>query len=171
MAALNLKSAEEFHSTPETQTDESYNHPEDLEHFAQHEAIELKEAEKEAKFQGITVEEALKQHEPPEEGEATPPPPETDPQFVAQPGGAEAPKVDDPSEPKMPPNPKVTRVTPPEKQEPKLKFKDATKQRGSQEEWGAGSEGYKSPTTPSEKMRKNLPYKVNPFPSVFIQIF
>ncbi|KAF7303088.1 Precursor to secretory protein [Mycena kentingensis (nom. inval.)] len=64
-----LHHEEEFHSTPETQTDESYNHPEDLEHFAQHEAIERNEAEKEAKFQGITVEEALAQHEPPAEGE------------------------------------------------------------------------------------------------------
>ena len=52
-----------YHSTPETQTDESYNHPEDIEHFAQHEQIEREEAEREAKFQGISVEEALAQHE------------------------------------------------------------------------------------------------------------
>lgn len=56
--------AEEFHSTPETQTDEAYNHPEDLEHFAHHEDIERQEAEREAKFQGITVDEALAQHDP-----------------------------------------------------------------------------------------------------------
>ncbi|KAF5383366.1 hypothetical protein D9757_008408 [Collybiopsis confluens] len=58
-----LHHEEEFHSTPETQTDESYNHPEDIEHFAMHEQIERKEAEKEAKYQGISVDEALAQHE------------------------------------------------------------------------------------------------------------
>jgi len=58
-----LHHEEQLHSTPETQTDESYNHPEDLEHFAQHEAIERKEAEREAKFQGVTVEEILKEQE------------------------------------------------------------------------------------------------------------
>ena len=55
---------EQYHSTPETQTEESYIHPEDLEHFAHHEAIERQEAEREAKYQGITVEEALAQHDP-----------------------------------------------------------------------------------------------------------
>lgn len=56
---------EQFHSTPETQTDESYNHPEDIEHFSHHEKIEIVEAEREAKFQGITVQEALLSHEEP----------------------------------------------------------------------------------------------------------
>ncbi|KAG8219397.1 isoprenoid synthase domain-containing protein [Butyriboletus roseoflavus] len=55
--------SEQFHSTPETQTDEAYNHPEDMEHFGHHENIEILEAEREAKFQGITVEEALRSHE------------------------------------------------------------------------------------------------------------
>ncbi|KAF7794332.1 hypothetical protein EIP86_005466 [Pleurotus ostreatoroseus] len=64
-----LHHEEEFHSTPETQTDESYNHPEDIEHFAHHEEIERQEAEREARFQGISVEEAMAQHEPHEEGE------------------------------------------------------------------------------------------------------
>jgi len=52
---------EKYHSTPETQTDESYNHPEDVLHFAQHENIERIEAEREAKFRGIPVEEVVKQ--------------------------------------------------------------------------------------------------------------
>jgi hypothetical protein len=37
---------------------------EDLEHFARHKAIEREEARREAKYQGITVEEALAQHDP-----------------------------------------------------------------------------------------------------------
>jgi len=128
-----LHHEEEFHSTPETQTDESYNHPEDLEHFAHHEAIERKEAEKEAAYQGISVEEALLSHEPPKE------------QGGAPVEGAE--------------KPKVTRVTPPEKQDPSVKFKNAKNEAESKGEWGTGSEGYKPPTNPGDKMRKNLPYK------------
>lgn len=38
-----LHHEELYHSTPETQTDESYTHPEDLEHFAHHEQIEAVE--------------------------------------------------------------------------------------------------------------------------------
>ncbi|KAN0100207.1 hypothetical protein V8E55_000191 [Tylopilus felleus] len=69
-----LHHEEQFHSTPETQTDESYNHAEDIEHFAHHETIELLEAEREAKYQGISVEEVLRAHEPPTETIALPRP-------------------------------------------------------------------------------------------------
>lgn len=71
-----------YHSTPETQTDESYTHAEDLEHFAQHEDIERKEAEKEAEYQGISVEEALAAHEP--HDEPAPPTPPGSPQNEEQ---------------------------------------------------------------------------------------
>ena len=74
---------EQFHSTPETQTDAAYNHPEDIQHFSHHEAIERLEAEREAKFQGITVEEALRAHEEPpakpERPKITRVPPKQDP--------------------------------------------------------------------------------------------
>jgi len=40
-------------------------HPEDVEHFAQHEVIEREEVEREAKYQGVTVEEALHAHDEP----------------------------------------------------------------------------------------------------------
>lgn len=118
---------EQFHSTPETQTDESYTHPEDIEHFAHHEAIEREEALREAKYQGITVEEAIAQHDP-----------DTQPQ-----------------------NPKVTRVTPPEKQEPEIRYGGAKEESKNKAEWGAGDEGFKTPKTPAERLRKNVPYKVN----------
>ncbi|KAJ7651526.1 precursor to secretory protein Ssp120 [Mycena polygramma] len=167
-----LHHEEEFHSTPETQTDESYNHPEDLEHFAHHESIERKEAEKEAVFQGITVEEALLSHEPPPpqehaaEGETPVEPPVEaaqhpaavphphDEQIVVEP-------VVEPPAHVMPgsPKPKVTRTPPPEKQDPSIKFKNAKSEGDQKGEWGTGSQGYKPPTNPSDKMRKNLPYK------------
>ena len=118
--------AEQFHSTPETQTDESYNHPEDIEHFAHHEAIEREEARREAMYQGITVEEAIAQHEP-----------DTQPQ-----------------------KPKVTRVTPPEKQDPEVRYGGAKEESKNRAEWGAGDEGFKTPKTPAERLRKNVPYKV-----------
>lgn len=44
----------------------------------------------------------------------------------------------------------VTRITPPEKQDPAIKFKSA-KENGA--EWGDGPEGYKPPSKPAEKMR------------------
>jgi len=120
-----LHHEEQYHSTPETQTDESYNHPEDIEHFAHHEAIEREEARREAKYQGITVEEALAQHDP-----------------DAQPQ-----------------KPKVTRVTPPEKQEPEVRYGDAKEESKNKAEWGSGDEGFKTPKTPAERLRKNVPYK------------
>ena len=124
--SLNLMT-EQFHSTPETQTDESYNHPEDIEHFAHHEAIEREEARREAKYQGISVEEAIAQHEP-----------------DAQ-----------------PPKPKVTRIAPPEKQDPVVKYGDAKEESKNRAEWGSGDEGFKTPKTPAERLRRNVPYKVN----------
>ncbi|KAF8273823.1 hypothetical protein EI94DRAFT_1769033 [Lactarius quietus] len=129
----------QFHNTPETQTDESYNHPEDIEHFAHHEAIERKEAEREAKFQGITVDEALAQHEEPA-ASANPP--------AAHPAaeGHEIPK-------------KYERQVPVEQQDPAVRFRQAKAESESHGEWGSGEGGYKSPKSASEKMRKNLPYK------------
>ncbi|KAJ8582096.1 hypothetical protein M405DRAFT_831288 [Rhizopogon salebrosus TDB-379] len=125
-----LHHEEQYHSTPESQTDEAYSHPEDVEHFRQHAAIEHEEAEREAKYQGITVEEAIRAHDEP----------------PARPAGSA-------------PKPKITRGVPPEKQDPVIKYKDIGKESGSQSEWGTGEQGYKQPNTPVEKMRKNLPYK------------
>lgn len=42
-----------YHNTPETQTDDSYNHKEDLEHFAKHEKIEEEEERRERKAEGL----------------------------------------------------------------------------------------------------------------------
>lgn len=48
-----LHHEELYHSTPETQTDESYNHPEDIEHFKNHHHIEAEEDARERRFQGL----------------------------------------------------------------------------------------------------------------------
>jgi hypothetical protein len=138
--------SEVYHNTPETQTDESYNHPEDLEHFAHHEAIERKEAEKEAVYEGITVEEALAQHE--HDGE----PAAKSSSVPAEEDHIHA-QVDDRLAPKY------TRVPKPEKADPVQKYINAKQQGSKQEVWGEGDAGYKTPKNPSEKMRKNIPYK------------
>ncbi|KAI9445389.1 hypothetical protein H4582DRAFT_1845799 [Lactarius indigo] len=134
-----LHHEEQFHNTPETQTDDSYNHPEDIEHFAQHEAIERKEAEREAKFQGITVEEALAQHEEPAVSEKPP-------AKHSATEGQEIPK-------------KYERQIPLEQQDPAVRFRQAKAESDAHGEWGSGEGGYKPPKSASEKMRKNLPYK------------
>ncbi|KAI0830813.1 hypothetical protein BC628DRAFT_1355711 [Trametes gibbosa] len=149
-----LHHEEQFHSTPETQTDESYTHPEDLEHFAHHEQIEHQEAEREAKFQGVSVDEVLAQHEP-HEDEHTPVAAVLEHQVVEN--LHDQVPVDPPVVVGGPP--KITRVTPPEKQDPAIRFANAKADADNQGEWGAGDAGYKSPKSPSEKMRKNLPYK------------
>lgn len=87
------------------------------------------EAVREAKFQGITVEEALHQHDEPA------PPRDKKP-------------MDASASP-----PKVTRVTPPEKQEPQVKFGEAASDEKAKSEWGSGEEGFKTPKTPAERLR------------------
>ncbi|KAG6817585.1 hypothetical protein H0H87_006962 [Tephrocybe sp. NHM501043] len=150
-----LHHEEQFHSTPETQTDESYNHPEDLEHFAAHESIERAEAEKEAKFQGITVDEVLKEHEHVDTPPATTPE-HNDSEAAVHPHGEQIEAVPPAQEP---PVPKVTRTPPPEKQDPSIRFKGASAEAKRKGEWGTGEDGYKAPREASDKMRKNLPYK------------
>ncbi|KAI0305066.1 hypothetical protein BC826DRAFT_979798 [Russula brevipes] len=92
---------------------------------------------------GISVEEALAQH-----GEAVP---------NEQPP-AESAKVDGEEVPK-----KFERQTPPEEQDPVIRFRQAKAESEAHGEWGAGDSGYKPPNSPSERMRKNLPYKVTSY--------
>ncbi|KAK2464743.1 hypothetical protein APHAL10511_003161 [Amanita phalloides] len=129
---------EKYHNTPETQTDESYNHPEDLEHFSHHEKIEQDEVERLAKFQGISVEEVLK--------------------YYGKPPAASQDETPS-SDPIQPPKPKIMRVTPPEKQEPSVKFKNAEAEAKKKDDWGSGDAGYVAPRDASDRLRKNLPYK------------
>ena len=151
--------AEQFHSTPETQTDESYTHPEDIEHFAQHREIERNEAEKEARFQGISVAEVLDQMQmgstPPNSGD-----PSHDQDAHAPPAGG-------------PPKPKIMRQTPPERQDPSVKFAGAAREKDKQSEWGQGSEGYKTPKNPLDKMRyeRNFWLFIDPDPSLIEKTF
>ena len=98
-----------------------------MEHFAQHQAIERKEAEREAKFQGVPVEEILKAQE----------------DVI----NAQKPIPDGSQAPLKP----LKRV--PETQDPLVKFKNAQSEGARKGEWGTGEDGYKPPTEASDKMR------------------
>lgn len=140
-----LHHEEQFHNTPETQTDEAYTHPEDLEHFAAHDAIEREEAAREAKFQGITVEEALAQHEPHEHDESE--------RMSPQVGEAQQ-VVDDAAITADAPGaiPHVTRPKA-ETDDPAVRYQSVK----AQGQWG--EDGYNAPRSPSDRLKKNLPYK------------
>ncbi|TFK26749.1 hypothetical protein FA15DRAFT_667029 [Coprinopsis marcescibilis] len=152
-----LHHEEEFHSTPETQADDAYVHAEDLEHFAQHETIEKEEVEREAKYQGLTVEELVQaQLVAAQEAESAASVAATAIPTAVPVAGGEAPA--DPQT-QTAGKPKVTRIPPPEKQDPSVKYKGAKEEGERAGQWGEGEGGYKAPTKPAEKMRKNLPYK------------
>lgn len=92
-------------------------------HFAQHEKIERTEAEREAKFRGIPLEEVLKQQK--EFAEAS-------------------------SKASTKP---IVRITPPEKEDPATRYKDAKSESVRKGEWGTGDAGYKAPIDASDKFR------------------
>jgi len=156
-----LHHEEMYHATPETQTDDSYTHPEDLEHFQQHAIIEEEENRRERKFTGLSEEEmGQMQHEHDGSGQDDSHSHPTDSSDV--PGSNQTePQAGDLSEQQTSSaaKPKFTREVPPEEQEPAERYADALRDRESQPEWGQGKEGYKRPKTPSDKMRRNLPYK------------
>ncbi|KAL4252520.1 hypothetical protein ABKN59_002722 [Abortiporus biennis] len=153
-----LHHEEEFHNTPETQTDDSYTHPEDLEHFATHESIERQEAEREAKFQGITVDEALKQHEPHDEPHAPEGQHVGEEQQPLQRLHDEHPATES-QVVESPATPKFTRIPDPAKVDPVERYQNIKKAANGNEEWGTGESGYKTPSSPSDRMKKNVPYK------------
>ena len=95
-----------------------------MEHFAQHEAIERKEAEREAKFQGVSVEEILKAQED---------------------LNAQQPNPDGSQVPVKP----VKRVP----EDPLVRFKNAQSEGARKGDWGTGEDGYKAPTDIGDKMR------------------
>jgi len=55
----------------------------------------------------------------------------------------------------------VTRVTPPEKQDPSVRFKTAAEEGKKKDDWGTGKGGFKPPVDAGDRMRKGVPYKVD----------
>ncbi|QRV94909.1 calcium binding protein [Ceratobasidium sp. AG-Ba] len=127
-----LHHEELYHNTPETQTDESYNHPEDIEHFAHHEEIERAEEERERKYEGLA-----------EDGVHKAPPEPTDPN----------------AEPEFKAGPKYTYTRARKDGQVSGQHDEWKGQAAVKDAWGSGEAGYKRPKEPSDRLRKNVPYK------------
>ncbi|KZS93324.1 hypothetical protein SISNIDRAFT_549703 [Sistotremastrum niveocremeum HHB9708] len=145
-----LHHEEIYHATPESQTDDSYTHPEDIEHFAEHEAIEAEEERRERVYQGIR-----------EEGEAPSPSHNTSEENVEIPPAVnpDHPHDDQAAFNAQPVKPKIERVVPSEKLDPSVRFAGAREEGEQKPDWGQGPEGYRRPKSPADKMRRNVPYK------------
>jgi len=53
----------------------------------------------------------------------------------------------------------VTYQRPPKRPDPKEHLKGAIREATEKSAWGTGEEGFKRPKSPSDKLRKNVPYK------------
>lgn len=118
---------------------EAYSHKEDLEHFAKHEQIELDEENKEREYQGLPPVKDLDEAQAARDKEIA--------EEAARAGREGVPL-------------RFARQPPPEKQDPKIKFKDAGAEADAKPEYGEGSDGYMRPKSAADKLRKNMPYKV-----------
>ncbi|KAG9002805.1 hypothetical protein FRB94_004751 [Tulasnella sp. JGI-2019a] len=163
-----LHHEEVYHNTPETQTDESYNHPEDLAHFEHHEKIELDEENKEREYQGLDPLSKL-----PEDHDQVPPAGQGDqavktpleeaaemaaaaanPNHITAMDGAG--HVLPESELELP-NPRYTRSPKPKSGETNLHA--AEEEAKSKPGYGEGPDGFKRPKGAGDKLRRNMPYK------------
>ncbi|KZO91873.1 hypothetical protein CALVIDRAFT_547157 [Calocera viscosa TUFC12733] len=161
-----LHHEEIYHSTPETQTDESYVHPEDVEHFMNHEAIELEEENRERRFQGLPeLDENGNPSEPSgDEGEqvAEGSGEGVKEEVPQQAGGQQVLAEGEAEGEKKGPRFERGRKEPPVSE----KFKGAAEAAADKEHWGEGEGGFKPPRTPADRLRRNLPYKARRPPSI-----
>ncbi|KAG8967963.1 hypothetical protein FRC03_008984 [Tulasnella sp. 419] len=159
-----LHHEEVYHSTPETQTDESYNHPEDIAHFENHEKIELEEENKERRFQGLPEidklpddhdsPQAVQERTPLEEAQEAAARAAADPNHITPMDG----KGNIVPDPLDLPNPRYTRV--PNRAADSADLRQAARDMASKDPgYGEGPDGYKRPKNSNEKLRRNLPYK------------
>lgn len=160
-----LHHEEQYHNTPETQTDEAYVHPEDFEHFEHHERIELEEENKERVYQGLDpLDKLADDHDQqPAAGEEEKTPLEqaaeeeaikkADPNHITPMDGQGHVVPDD----DIPRNPKFVRQ--PKPNPDTLDIIKAARDAGSKPAYGEGPEGYQRPKNKGDKMRRNLPYK------------
>ncbi|KAI5475025.1 secretory pathway protein Ssp120 [Pseudohyphozyma bogoriensis] len=160
-----LHHEEKYHNTPETQNEEDYIHPEDIEHFMQHEQIEAEEAERVREFQGITEEEEAAQFAAAEASAAA----------------AQQARIFDNTPPEdpntrdaipSPPVPEQRIVNPPSPEEEArreraafakaqaAKFGKDAREASKRGEWGSapGAE-FKRPKDDADRLRKAVPYK------------
>jgi len=138
-----LHHEEMYHSTPETQTDESYNHPEDIAHFAHHEHIEAEEEARERKFEGIDDDMPVSEDRP-----------------IDDPLDAYEQPAESAQKPLIPPRPPGSGASRPariDRSKPKVNLEKA---RAAAEGLpGYGEHDFHRPRSAEERLRKGLPYK------------
>jgi len=179
-----LHHEEQYHNTPETQREEDYIHPEDIEHFMSHEQIEAEEDEKVALFTGeepdiptdekVTAEE-VQQHIFNELNGLSDEPSEIEKESqreleehvghgegIAK-GGSKAKDWTSvyPAEPSSSVSAEEqARLDRAEfAREQAAKFGKNVKEAGRRGEWGNGESAFERPRDMADRLRKNIPYK------------
>ncbi|GAA5962411.1 hypothetical protein JCM3765_004285 [Sporobolomyces pararoseus] len=180
-----LHHEEKYHNTPETQREEDYIHPEDIEHFMSHEQIEAEEEEKVAVFTGeepdIPVDEKVtaedvQQHIFNELNGLPDEPTEADKEsqreleehvgggHVGSSGGGRA----APSKWTSIPAEAQGTVSAEEQarrdraefaRQQAAKFGKDVKEASRRGEWGTGESSFERPRDAADRLRKNIPYK------------
>ncbi|ODN80739.1 hypothetical protein, variant [Cryptococcus amylolentus CBS 6039] len=159
-----LHHEELYHSTPETQTDESYSHPEDIQHFRHHAEIEDEEDSRERKFEGLSNDANLEKdhvaadpldhhaHAPGEGPPADDIPPLAEGEENLKPGD----EVDPPA-----PKPVVPKRVDPDAAPQRILDGGKVGDLEGLKEVAQGQPGYGGgrPRTPEERLRSGVPYK------------
>lgn len=165
-----------YHNTPETQTEESYNHPEDIAHFQQHEDIEREEEDKSRKAQGLPPTDPNKpldeQTEQPDHDEKEALLFERQRAAALANNGMEQQQIFDTAdsaaviaqrnednEKDLSEEEKLRRRRSREAQEQSRKLKEQSKQAAERGAWGDKGEGFKKPKDKVDRLREKIPYK------------
>lgn len=165
-----------YHSTPETQTEESYTHPEDIAHFEHHEDIEREEEDKVRKAQGLPPTDPNKsldeQTEQPDHDEKEAMLFEKQRSanlanngmeqqiFDAAASSGQQRNIDkDQEEAGLSEEEKARKKRSRESQEQSRKLKEQSKKAAERGAWGDKGEGFKKPKDKIDRLRDKIPYK------------
>jgi hypothetical protein len=164
-----LHHEELYHSTPETQTDESYTHPEDLEHFAHHEHIEAVE---DSRAQAFLEAETETHADLPHEAPNPPPGRAAKGQFMNSNtnknpiannarGTSKLSAAEKQEEEKKKNETTAQKEAPSRKAPPSVAARMEGVKKVAQEDlpYGEGEAGFARPRTEREKLRRGTPYK------------
>lgn len=163
---------EMYHNTPDTQTEDSYVHPEDIAHFAHHEDIEREEEDRIRKAQGLPPTDPNKpldeQTEQPDHDEKEAAMFERQrAQFLSE-QGMQQPEQQQVFAPASDDDAADNNISQEEKarmersrsaQEQARKLKDQSRQAAERGAWGEGGEGFKKPKDKVDRLRDRIPYK------------
>lgn len=140
----------------QTQTDEAYNHPEDIAHFATHEQLESKEEARARKYMEAETEtHADAAHDAAvhdSAADAAQHASEKREKMVEEQEAKEALRAREAGESKVEPRQPTARE--------ELRKERAEAEASGVAPYGEGEDGYKRPRTRQERMRKGTPYKV-----------